>query len=211
MIDRMLGGEPGKQAVVPAPLTEIEQRLVGRIYDTLIDELRQAWGRVLEGELLVERVTERSGLNTNLSMHAPVMSFRFELRMGVFQGSLDLCFPSCLLQPTLSQCAVEAPADSAMREGCQEPAEPRSDEDVIDVVLALQETEIHPQDLVGLNVGDLIVTDQDLTTALQVYVAGTQVIEGIPGAIQGRKILHVTAVSEIPKVPADEGVEDAAG
>lgn len=211
MIDRMLGGEPGKQPVVPAPLTEIEQRLVGRIYDTLIDELRQAWGRVWEGELSVERVAERSGLDTTLSLHAPVISFRFELRMGVFQGTLDLCFPSCLLQPILAQSVVETPVDSATREECQDPAEPRSDEDVTDVVLALQETEIHPQDLVDLNVGDLIVTDQDVTTALQVYVAGTRVIEGIPGALQGHKTLQVTAVSEIPTGPADEGVGDAAG
>ncbi|MEE3370185.1 MAG: flagellar motor switch protein FliM [Planctomycetota bacterium] len=211
MIERMLGGDSGNQPLVPAPLTEIEQRLVGRIYDTLIGELRQAWGQVWAGELSVERVAERPGLDTNLALHAPVVSFRFELALGTIQGTLDLCFPSCLLQPILTQSVAETAAGPEMSDGTKKQPESHSDVDLIDVVLALQETKIHPQDLMDLDVGDLLVTDQDVTTALQVYVAGTRVIGGIPGAIQGRKTLQVTAVSEVPALSAETGAEDAAG
>lgn len=211
MIDRMLGGAPGEQPAVPSPLTEIEQRLVGRIYDTLIDELRQAWGPVWEGELSIERVTERSEVDNNLALHTPVVSFRFELQMGAFRDALDLCFPSCLLQPILTQCVVEATVDSEMSEECQEQSAVDSDEDVVDVVLALPETQIHPQDLLGLEVGDLLVTDQDVAAALPVYVAGARMLAGIPGAIQGHKTLQVTAVSEIARDHSDKSVGGAAG
>ena len=211
MIERMLGGDSDNQPLVPSPLTEIEQRLVGRIYDTLIDELRQAWGQIWEGELSVERVTERSGLDTNLALHAPVVSFRFELGLGTMQGTLDLCFPSCLLQPILTQSVVETAPDPIMSEGIEKQSESYADEDLVDLVLALQETKIHPQDVMDLGVGDLIVTDQDVTTDLKVYVAGARVIGGVPGAIQGRKMLQVTAVSELPSLPAGTGAEGAAG
>ena len=204
MIDRMLGGAPGEQPAVPSPLTEIEQRLVGRIYDTLIDELRQAWGPVWEGELSIERVTERSEVDNNLALDTPVVSFRFELRMGAFQDALDLCFPACLLQPILTQCVVEAADDSGMNEELQDRSAADSDTDIVDVVLALPETQIHPQDLLDLEVGDLLVTDQDVTAALPVYVSGARVMAGIPGAIQGHKTVQVTAVSEIPRDRADK-------
>ena len=204
MIDRMLGGEAGEQPAVPSPLTEIEQRLVGRIYDTLIDELRQAWGPVWEGELSIERVTERSEVDNNLALDTPVVSFRFELRMGAFQDALDLCFPACLLQPILTQSVVEAADDSGMNEEFQDGSAADSDTDIVDVVLALPETQIHPQDLLDLEVGDLLVTDQDVTAALPVYVSGARVMAGIPGAIQGHKTVQVTAVSEIPRDHADK-------
>ena len=204
MIDRMLGGEAGEQPAVPSPLTEIEQRLVGRIYDTLIDELRQAWGPVWEGELSIERVTERSEVDNNPALYTPVVSFRFELRMGAFQDALDLCFPACLLQPILTQSVVEAADDSGMNEESQDQSAADSDTDIVDVVLALPETQIHPQDLLDLEVGDLLVTDQDVTAALPVYVAGARVMAGIPGAIQGHKTVQVTAVSEIPRDHADK-------
>ena len=211
MIDRMLGGTPGEQPAVPSPLTEIEQRLVGRIYDTLVDELRQVWGPVWEGELSIEHVAERSEVDKNLALQTLVISFRFELRMEAFQGALDLCFPSCLLQPILTQSVVEAPDDFEMSEECQEQPAAESDNDIVDVVLALQETQIHPQDLLDLEVGDLLVTDQDVTAALPVYVAGARVMAGIPGAIQGHKTLQVTAVSEVPRDHADKSVGGAAG
>ena len=203
MIDRMLGGDPVKQVADPLPLTEIEHRLVGRIHDALITELQQTWGQVWEGELSIERVTEPSALDENLELNTPVMAFRFELQMGVFHGALDLCFSCRLLKAILAQCSGEMSAKRGVIERHQELHGPDADEDIVDLVVSLEAMEIHPRDVADLDIGDLIVTGHNVATALRVCVPGACDIGGTPGAMQGRKTLQVTAVSEPPMNPAE--------
>src|SRR5262245_48559217 len=56
IIDRLLGGGREAGPLARRPLTEIELRLVGRITDLFLAELRHAWENVLDLNLEVVRV-----------------------------------------------------------------------------------------------------------------------------------------------------------
>ena len=56
IIDRLLGGGKESSPVTRRPLTEIELRLVGRITNLFLTELKSAWEQVVTLNLSVERV-----------------------------------------------------------------------------------------------------------------------------------------------------------
>ncbi|MEM8865829.1 MAG: flagellar motor switch protein FliM, partial [Planctomycetota bacterium] len=56
IIDRLLGGGSATSPAARRPLTEIELRLVSRITDLFLIEMRSAWENVLELELEVDHV-----------------------------------------------------------------------------------------------------------------------------------------------------------
>src|SRR5207237_6699260 len=55
IIDRLLGGGRDPAPIARRPLTEIELRLVSRITNLFLEQLRQAWENVLELKLSCER------------------------------------------------------------------------------------------------------------------------------------------------------------
>ncbi|MAV34859.1 MAG: hypothetical protein CMJ59_05320 [Planctomycetaceae bacterium] len=198
MIDRMLGGQLTDLVISPRPLTEIEHRLVSRVRGVLIDELQQVWGPGWDGALSVERVPEHPSTADHLFSGAPLLSIGFELEMGVFRGTLDLCLPCHLIQAILEQAyGTAADQRSGGAASCSQ-AVPLPAGELVELVVTLAEATIGAEDLDRLAVGDVIATDQDTQAELAVSVLGTKKFSGVPGARQGRKALQVKTVSGTP-------------
>ena len=93
IIDRLLGGGKETGPLARRPLTEIELRLVKRITDLFLDELKHAWENVLTLELSVERVESNAQLVQIVPPNEVVVLISFELTIGDVRGMMNLCIP----------------------------------------------------------------------------------------------------------------------
>ena len=93
VIDRLLGGGKESGPMARRPLTEIELRLVSRITDLFLEELRRAWENVLLLELSVDRVESNPQLVQIVPPNEVVVLISFELTLGEVRGMMNLCIP----------------------------------------------------------------------------------------------------------------------
>ena len=93
IIDRLLGGGREGGAIARRPLTEIELRLVSRITDLFLDQLRRAWENVLELKLEVLRVESNPQLVQIVPPNEVVVLISFELALRDIRGMVNLCIP----------------------------------------------------------------------------------------------------------------------
>ena len=68
----------------------------------------------------------------------------------------------------------------------------------VELVVTLAESTITTADMIGLRVGDVITTDQDVNRPLDVAVEGVTKFRAKPGAIKGQKAIQVGQVLPAP-------------
>lgn len=196
IIDRMLGGGMHSDNPLHRPLTEIELRLVSRITNLFLKELGRAWETVLPLELSVERVESNPQFVQFVPPNEVVVLISFELRLGKVKGMMKLGIPFHVVERLGSKLSSNnwvsdsrRPApDESIRNlgGCLNKA-------LVEVVVDLAESQLSTADLISLQVGDVIATEQDVRQPLTVSVEGRPKFHAFPGAFKGHKAIQVVA------------------
>lgn len=194
IIDRLLGG--GKETGPPArrPLTEIELRLVNRVTQLFLDELKRAWRNVLELALAVDRVESSPQLVQIVPPNEVVVLISFELAMGETRGMLNLCIPFNSIERIANKLTANSWASFSTARPTPASIDAISGQlhgSVVELVVTLAETKITTADLIGLRVGDVITTDKDVHETLPVAVQGVAKFRALAGALKGYKAFRV--------------------
>ena len=82
IINRLLGGGKESGTMARRALTEIELRLVGRITDLFLHDLKRAWANIVPLEFAVERVESNPQLVQIVPPNEVVILISFELTLG---------------------------------------------------------------------------------------------------------------------------------
>ncbi|QDU30999.1 Flagellar motor switch protein FliM [Anatilimnocola aggregata] len=196
IIDRLLGG--GKEAgpVARRPLTEIELRLVSRITQLFLNELKRAWENVLALKLSVERVESNPQLVQIVPPNEVVVLISFELMLGDIRGMINLCIPYNSIERIGSKLTSNSWASygkQTVSAASIAQISRQIDRSLVDVVVTMAETRITTEDLIGLRVGDIITTDHDIRSPLQVAVQDVTKFHASPGAFKGQKAIRIDA------------------
>jgi flagellar motor switch protein FliM len=193
LIDRLLGGQ---EASPPAtrPLTDIELRLVARITNLFVDELKRTWEPLRPLDLRVERVESDPRSVRLLPPDEAVVLIGFELVVGAQRGMMHLCLPCNALEPICGQLTPTSRTSPNHGEPSPETtatAGRQVEGAVAELVVTLAESTVRPSDLLNLAVGDIIATEADIHTPLTVCVQGVPTFTARPGAYRGRKAIEV--------------------
>lgn len=194
IIDRLLGGGKESTPASRRPLTEIELTLVSRISDLFLIELKDAWENVLPLDLRVVRVESNPQLVQIVPPNEVVVLVSFELAIGDVRGMINLCIPF----NSIERISNKLTANTWFAYGSSE-ATPESkaalgvhlDKAQVELDVILAETKISMEELLDLRVGDVITTEKDSRTPLQVNVNGTPTFQAFAGAFKGRKAIQI--------------------
>jgi flagellar motor switch protein FliM len=192
----LLGGGKDAGPLARRPLTEIELRLVSRITSLFLTQLKRAWDNVLELNLAVERVESNAQLVQIVPPNEVVVLISFELTLGDMRGMMNLCIPFNAIERFsgkltsnswvgYSRGTATAQTRDAINRQLQDAR--------VEVVATLAETRITTADLIGLRVGDIITTDKDIRSPLEISVQGKGITKFLanPGALKGRKAIQI--------------------
>jgi flagellar motor switch protein FliM len=124
--------------------------------------------------------------------------------MGELRGMINLCIPFNAIERVSSKLAANSWA-SYNKSGATPESRAligrRIDRSLVDVVVTVAETQITTSDLIGLRVGDIITTDKDTRTPLDVAVQGVNKFLASAGALKGNKAIQVET-SPAPPISA---------
>ncbi len=200
IIDRLLGG--GNDVSLPArrPLTEIELRLVGRITNLFLIEMKNAWANVVDLTLSVDRVESNPQLVQIVPPNEVVVLISFELTIGEARGMMNLCIPFNSIERIGSKLSANNWATYSRRAATDDSIASISQSisgSVVEIIAELAATNIATADLIGLRVGDIIATEKDVNQPLVISVQGRPKFRATCGTYKGRKAIQVT--QELPQ------------
>lgn len=204
IIDRMLGGAPTSESTLKRPLSEIEMRLTSRITSTFLRELATAWQNTLKLECELERVESNPQLVQIVPPNEVVVLVSFELMMGKARGMLNLCIPFNTIERIGSKLTNNSwigYASSKSNPATQTQIQSMLGESQVEVVVSLARSKIRAVDLLNLKIGDVVTTEKDVNTPLDVEVAGVGKFTAKPGAFKGKKAVEVVGIQTQPESP----------
>lgn len=194
IIDRLLGGGKEAAPIARRPLTEIELRLVSRITRLFLEELHRAWESVVDLQLSVDHVESNPQLVQIVPPNEVVVLISFELTMGEVRGMVNLCIPFNSIERISSKLAANNWVTYSSVAPTAESMEQIGDQlagSTVEVVVTLAESKLRTADLLGLRVGDIITTEKDSNSQLDVCVEGMAKLLARPGAYRGHKAIQI--------------------
>jgi flagellar motor switch protein FliM len=194
IINRLLGGSKETNAPTRRPLTEIELRLVSRITNLFLAEMKHAWENVLALQLSVDRVESNPQLVQLVPPNEVVVLISFEIALGDSRGMINLCIPYNSIERIgnkLSSNGWASYGKTGANDATRQQIAQQLDGSVVELVVTLADSKIRTAELVGLRVGDIIATDKDVKSPLDVHVQGVTKFRASAGAFKGRKAVQI--------------------
>ncbi len=200
LLDRLQGGS-GMRPRIPTEggVTDIERALMASMGRWLVADFAQAWQEIArfdatESELLLQSHQVRQILASEVSL-----TIVYEIRLFDQVGQLSVSIPGSLLEPVMSRLSASvlfAAAGPRPRRASTD--RPEIDEPVgrvsLPISVHLGRATLTMADVADLRVGDVIVTDQDVHSPLEMSVATETLFDVRPGRIGSRMAAQVVRV-----------------
>jgi len=197
-LDRLLGG-PGYAPSKARALTEIEQTVIERLSQRMLDYLEEPWGSIIQIEPSLERV-ETNPQFTQLVQPTEIMIIvSLETRMGDVMGMINICIPFLVLEPILDKLNVHYYYSTAAQE--RSPANiaairNKLENTTIPIKVVMGKTVITVRDLLALSVGDVIPLNRNISQELDIVIGNRAKFLGKPGVFANRMAIQVTGIVE---------------
>lgn len=197
IVDRLFGGQ-GRPTEQNRELTEIEEKVMRRIADRGLSDLKEVWERI---GIFTPKIDSYE-TNPQFVQIAPpgetVILISLEVRMQNASGLMSLCFPYILLENVLDKLSGETWM-SAQRTSTTETRKVIRNELQslnIPVQALIGETQLTVRDLLQLQEGDVICLDRPEKSDLFLQVGGKTKMACRPGLVGRKKAVQVTRVIE---------------
>ncbi len=198
-IDRMLGGSADEPENIRRPLTDIEQRLLGRVTRMSMEHLSRAWENVVPLKIEVDRVESNPQIVQIVPPNEVVILVGLEITMGKVRGMINLCIPYNTIErygTKLSRNTWVGYTAARATEQTKAQIAERMDPAPIRLSVTLARSRIRTADLLALNLGDIITTEQDVSLPLEISIQDIPKYYGRPGAYKGKVAIRIEKAIE---------------
>lgn len=213
IVDRLLGGgKDGRQQSSPSrPLTEIELRIAGRVTNLAIQALENAWANICPLKARVAQIESNPQLVQIVPPNEVVVLISFEISMAERRGILNLCIPFNAIESH----ANKLTSDSWMaykRKVQDETQKIKLEAGLartgVNMVVRMASTKLTTGDLMGLEVGDVIMTDQKAKEGAEVLIGDLPAFRASAGTLKGKKAIRITEQLRSPKTVVEEQIAE---
>jgi flagellar motor switch protein FliM len=196
IIDRLLGGNPETESQPKRPLSDIELRLAHRVTSVFLRDLASAWENAVQLEIQLERVESNPQLVQIVPPNEVVILVSLELVIGKSRGTVNLCIPFNTIERIGSKLTSNnwiGYASSRRNQQTSLHLESLINKSEVEIVVDLVKTNIRAVDLLNLQVGDIITTEKDSHSPLEISVGGVGKFHARAGAFRGKKAVEILA------------------
>ncbi|MEN6348078.1 MAG: flagellar motor switch protein FliM [Syntrophomonas sp.] len=197
-LDRLLGG-PGAAPAKVRALTEIEQTVIERISQRMLDYLQEPWESIIQLEPSLDRVETNPQFTQLVSPTEIMIIVSLETQMADVVGMINICIPFLVLEPILDKLNVHYYYSTSGQE--------RSPENIAAIKRKLENTQIPikvilgknvitVRDLLALSVGDVIPLDKNINEELEVVIGNRTKFIGKPGIFGNKFSIQVSRIME---------------
>ncbi len=194
VVDRLLGGDAEPGFALRRELTAIEHRLLRRWTNLFLAEATRAWQPLAAIELAFDRDESDPQLALVVPPADAVVAIALDVKVGRCRGQMHLCIPVA----SLASLDCWSSSDSTVPSSETQPSAIHRqaiagtiDQASVELAVTLAKSKIRTVELLGLAVGDVITTEQEVTEPLELSIQGTPKFLARPGAYRGRKAICI--------------------
>lgn len=189
LVETFLGGSGSRNVRIEGrDFTAIEQRLIHRVINILLNDLEKAWYSM--HPVKVQYV--RSEINPQFAKICEpedvVIINRYEVDMDRAVGSITTCIPVANLESVKSKLTTSFQREQSEEDILLENTLKENIKNVpLDIKVELGKAEIPAGDIIELAVGDIIQLDRRKDDLLPCYLGNVRKFMGTPGIHRGNK------------------------
>ena len=195
MIDAMFGGV-GKPLAKVREFTQIEQRMLRRLYLDLLKELEQAWS-VAYNIKVVQKKTETKPEFVNLvSTGDLVLIFVFSVNGQEFSGNIHICTPFLMLEPIKDKLSSRYLREKDRAHAFRRQLSILLRDTQVGLVAELGRTVNTIGQILGMEKDDVIKLNTGPQDPVIIKIEGVPKYLGMPGVVKGNRAVQVSALIE---------------
>ncbi|MDR3570044.1 MAG: flagellar motor switch protein FliM [Syntrophobacteraceae bacterium] len=198
LVDCFFGGTgKGSYKIEGRDFTSIEYRVINKVVKQALSDLEQAWQPITD----VAFVFVRSEVNPQFATIIPptdvVIVVKFELEMDRMMGRMALVLPYSTIEPIRTKLYASFQSDQLEVDEQWILRLKKLIRDVpVELSLELGRTSLRGEELMNMEVGDVIVLDNDADKPLFVRVAGIPKLSAMAGICHGKLAFQVEGDAE---------------
>ena len=200
ILDRLLGGN-GTPLGTLRQLTEIEKQIMQKVMVGILDRFREAWINIIDFAPTLELVESNPQFAQIVPPGDMVLSVTVEIKIHDVTGIMTLCIPYGTVKPIVHKFNAASWFAAVRKEPAQTNVDAISDkvkEVDLPVIAELGATIVSLQDVLGLQPGDIVLTDQLTKNDLNIKVGNLVKFHGRPGILGKKMAISITDVIEPP-------------
>lgn len=198
IMDLVLGG-PGKGSEEPRELTEIEEQILESVVKILVRELQAAWVPVFEVAFQFEQRQRNTQAMSLMPPSERSLALSFEIRMPEARGMLNVALPAMASNTLLRKLSVQfSYFKVAGASAYADLLRTQMLESFFQAELQLPPSQVRAQELVALELGQVLVLNQQVRQPAVLRIAEQDMFLAYPvacGTLRGGKIQQMLSMS----------------
>ncbi len=198
LVENFFGGAGSQPKIEGRDFTPIEQAVITKVVKIILANLEDAWRPVHEVSIELLRSEINPQFATIVSPSDVVVVISFEIELENALGSMILALPYATIEPIRSKLyaafqSERLEIDHAWISRFRD----RLMETPVDIDVTFGTTAITGHQLLDMQVGDILLLDQDEDDLLTARVEGVLKFMGQPGFVKGNKALKIIQEREL--------------
>lgn len=196
IIDRLLGGL-GESIDKIRDFSEIELSILERVFNILIDLLRDPWANVVEITPYLERIETNSQFAQIISPTEMTAIVTININIGGVEGLMNVCLPYITLENVMDKLNTKywfSTMQDRDEQSYSDVIETAINKALIPVSAELGRSTVTVMDFANLQIGDIIKLNKSVEDELDVYVGNIVKFKAIPGSSNENYAVKVTEI-----------------
>lgn len=196
IIDRLLGGS-GEPLEKVRDFSEIELSILERIFNVIIELLREPWGNVVEIDPYLERIETNSQFAQIISPTEMIAIVTININIGGVEGLMNVCLPFMTLEDVMDKLNTKywfSTMQDRDEQSYADVIETAINKAQIPISAELGKSTITVWDFVNLQIGDVIKLNTNVDDELDIYVGNIVKFKALPGSASDNYAVKVTEI-----------------
>jgi flagellar motor switch protein FliM len=199
LIDCMFGGD-GKPLAKVRDFTRIEQRMLDRFYNEVLQALEKAWAAAYTITISTKRTESKPEFVNLVGPNDLVMTTVLSVKSEAFSGNMHICTPYLMLDPIKDKLSSRYLREKDRGHAFGDQMNTLLKDTAVNVVAELGRTTHTIGQILGLENGDIVRINTGPQDAVTLNVEGIPKFFGTAGVVKGNRAVQITEL-----ISKDEG------
>ncbi|MBB6061784.1 flagellar motor switch protein FliM [Thermosipho japonicus] len=196
VLEILLGG-PGMNAEISRPPTDTEIEVMRKEVVNILTNLAQAWSTVYSFTPVIEAIETNPQFVQIVASNEMVLVITLFLKIGNIEGYINICWPSSLIEPIGEKLTTQSWFKTKQKIVSEEDMKALRENlarTIVELSVAVGETNLTLWDILNLEVGDVIRLDTFKEDPLKIKLNGKDKFLGVPGVFKGKYAVKIVEV-----------------